>query len=342
MQVIDEIDNADELFNPSDYLVSPFNSTDKFLAKNYFLTNQQESIKKQIKQTLADANKYTFIAVTGSAGTGKTLLIYDIFLSLKNNKKKPLIIHCGYLNYGQNTLKAHEWEIIPIKSAIHYDFSKYDVVIIDEAQRIYSSQLKDIVEKIKSINGFCIFSYDKLQTLASWEKHNDIDSKICGIENIIKYKLSEKIRTNKEISVFIRSLFNNKRNFDVINKGNIVLNYFKSLEGAKKYLDTLDERDWEVIRFTPSQYNKEHHEEYSDDTKRSSHKVIGQEFDGVAVTIDKYFSYNKNGALIYRGKAYYDPVQMLFQNITRTRKKLNLVVIDNEEILVRCISILRY
>jgi hypothetical protein len=34
MQTIVKIDNADELFNPSDYLVSPFNSTDKFLANS--------------------------------------------------------------------------------------------------------------------------------------------------------------------------------------------------------------------------------------------------------------------------------------------------------------------
>lgn len=342
MQTIVKIDNADELFNPSDYLVSPFNSTDKFLANNYFLTSQQENIKSKITQTLTEATKYTFIAVTGSAGTGKTLLIYDIFKNLKKDKKKPLIIHCGYLNNGQNTLKTHGWEIIPIKSAKHYDLSKYGAVIIDEAQRIYSSQFERIVEQIKSTSGFCIFSYDKLQTLSNLEESNDIDTRINDIENIIKYKLSEKIRTNKEISIFIKSLFNNKRNFNLINKSNIVLNYFKSIEDAKKYLNTLDGHEWEVIRFTPSQYNKEHHEQYSDDTKKSSHNIIGQEFDGVAVIIDKYFSYHDNGSLTYKGQAYYHPVKMLFQNITRTRKKLNLVIIDNEEILGRCVSILHH
>ena len=103
----------------------------------------------------------------------------------------------------------------------------------------------------------------------------------------------------------------------------------------------MDSVEWEVLRFTPSQYSNEHHEKYSDDSKKSSHNVIGQEFDSVAVTIDKYFSYSENGELIYRGKAYYYPVKMLFQNITRTRKKLNLVIIDNEEILGRCVSILQ-
>jgi nucleoside-triphosphatase THEP1 len=339
-QTILQIENADGLFDPSDYLVSPFNSTDKFLANKYFLTNQQEDIKSKITKTLTDTNKYTFIAVTGSAGTGKTLLIYDIFKSLKEVRKKTLIIHCGNLNNGQHTLKEHGWKIIPIKNATHYDLSKYDAVIIDEAQRIYSSQLEKIVEKIKAIDGFCVFSYDKLQTLASWEVQNDINAKINDIENITKYKLSEKIRTNKEIAIFIKSLFNNKRNFPLINKGNIVLNYFKDLEDAKQYLATLDGSEWEVIHFTPSRYKKEHHEQYSDYTKPSSHNVIGQEFDGVVVTIDSLFSYNDNGALVYKGETYYHPVKMLFQNITRTRKRLNLVIINNEEILSRCIYIL--
>lgn len=339
-QMVSRFDNADELFNPSDYLVSPFNSTGKFLSDNYFLTSQQENIKSQIAQSFISASKYTFISIAGSAGTGKTLLTYDIVKELKINKKKPLIIHCGYLNEGQKVLNANGWEIIPIKSVKYYDLSNYDAVIIDEAQRIYPNQLKDIVEKISSINGFCIFSYDKLQTLSSTEKRNDIDAKIDSIDNIVKYNLSEKIRTNKEIALFMKSLFNNKRNFLNINKGNIVLNYFERIESAKEYVDSLDGSEWEVIRFTPSQYNKEHHEEYSDHEKKSSHGVIGQEFDGVAVIIDKYFSYDKNGDLIYREKVYYDPVKMLFQNITRTRKKLNLVIIGNENILDRCVFIL--
>lgn len=341
-QALSYNDNADDLFNPSDYLVSPFNSTDKFLSNNYFLTSQQESIKNQAIQLLTDSDKYTFISVTGSAGTGKTLLVYDIAKKLQKDKNKLLIIHCGNLNNGQNTLNESGWNIVSIKHWKHHDLSEYDVVIIDEAQRIYPPQLKEVIEKIKSNNGICLFSYDKLQTLSSKERRNDIDTKISSINNIIKHKLSEKIRTNKEISIFIKSLFNTKRNFDAINKGNVVLNYFKTPENAKEYLGTLDESEWEVIHFTPSQYNKEHHEEYSDYTKKSSHGVIGQEFDGVAVTMDKHFSYNQNGELIYNANVYYDPVKMLFQNITRTRKKLNLVLIDNEEILERCISILQH
>lgn len=339
-QIVDYIEDSDELFNPSNYLVSPFNSTQKFLENEYFLTHQQEDIKSQILKYLNREKQCTFISVKGSAGTGKTLLVYDIVKNLRKESKKLLIVHCGSLNNGQYNLRKNGWEIIPIKEMENSDLSKYDVVIIDEAQRIYPEQFSIIVEKIVTTSGCCIFSYDKSQTLASWEEQRDIGSKISSIEGIVEYRLSEKIRTNKEISTFIKSLFNRKRNFELINKGNIELNYFENLEDAKGYLGSLNLLEWEILRFTPSRFNSEYHEKYSKFFSKPSHKVIGQEFDGVAVTIDKFFYYSESGELKYRNKSYYDPVKMLFQNITRTRKRLNLVIIGNEEILNRCVSIL--
>lgn len=45
IQEVEEIENLERLFEPSNYLVSPFNSTDKFVKKEYFLTEHQEDIK---------------------------------------------------------------------------------------------------------------------------------------------------------------------------------------------------------------------------------------------------------------------------------------------------------
>ena len=340
-QKIEDIESIDNLFNPSDYLVSPFNSTQKFLSGKYFLTNQQEDVKKQILNSLGIAKSANFISVVGGAGTGKTLLVYDLVKELRENRKRLLVIHCGYLNAGHEELTRRGWEITPIKGYAAYDLSVYNVIVIDEAQRIYPDQLEKIVEATNRVNGNCIFSYDKLQTLAKREEERDIDGKINNITPLTTYRLSEKIRTNKEIAIFIWMLFNSKRKSDLSNKGNIEVNYFKNMDDAKNYLGLLDCEEWEVLRFTPSQYNNEHHEKYSGTSKKTSHKVIGQEFDGVAVTIDKYFSYDEGGDLVYRGDAYYPPVKMLFQNITRARKRVNLVIIDNEELLDRCMHILQ-
>jgi hypothetical protein len=340
-QEMGDTEVPDALFNPSDYLVSPFNSTKKFLAGKYFLTNQQEDIKNQIIDSLKSPKAAKFISIIGSAGTGKTLLTYDIAKHLIGSRKS-LIIHCGQLNDGHTELIKNGWVITPIKSYGNHDFSNYDLVIVDEAQRIYPNQLGTIIEKARLAKCCCIFSHDKLQTLANWEEKSDVSAKIGSINQITQYKLSEKIRTNKEIAAFIKMLFNNKRFLPISSNGNIEINYFNTTEDAKSYLGTLDESKWEILRFTPSRFNNEHHEKYSKASNSTSHRVIGQEFDGVAVTIDNFFSYASNGNLIYRGSAYYAPSKMLFQNITRARKKLNLVIIGNEELLNRCITVLQY
>jgi hypothetical protein len=139
----------------------------------------------------------------------------------------------------------------------------------------------------------------------------------------------------------MKALFNCKSGVKLSNKDNIELSYFKHIDDAKDYLETLDNQEWEILRFTPSQYNSEHHKKYSDPTHKTSHGIIGQEFENVVITIDNYFYYGENGELIYRGRTYYDAAKMLFQNITRTRKRLNIVIINNGEILDRCVSVLK-
>jgi DNA replication protein DnaC len=341
-QKLRDIKNINKLFNPSHYLVSPFNSTKKFVKDKYFLTQQQELVKTEITKALLDNSTANFFAVTGGAGTGKTLLTYDIAKKTISDKKKVLIIHCGTLNDGQNILNSqYNWKIIAIKHYSNYKLSNYDLIIIDEAQRIYPPQLKDIVRKIQTINGNCMFSYDQSQTLHISEYSNDINQKINDITSIMPHKLSKKIRTNKEIALFIQRLFDKTNNHSLSNKDNITLSYFNNDNNAKEFLEVLSEQNWNVILFTPSQCYPESHTEYSSLNTANSHKVIGQEFDNVAVVLDEHFSYNKeNGKLIYTNKIYYDPVKMLFQNVTRTRKKLHIVIINNNKMLARCLSIL--
>ena len=186
-----QFDNPDILFNPSDYLVSPFNSTNKFIHNQYFLTGQQEDIKKSV---LANINHSTtaFISINGGAGTGKTLLTYDIVKFIKE-KKNTLIVHCGQLNEGHQRLIKLGWKIIPIKSLWNYDLTSLDLVVIDETQRIHSYQLDKLILDAKASNTNCIFSYDKKQTLSSRELLMDIEGKIDAIGCAVKFKLSVRI-----------------------------------------------------------------------------------------------------------------------------------------------------
>jgi len=216
----------DRLFNPSDYLVSPFNSTNRFLVDEYFLTHQEEEFKNKIINAIGTASGASFIAITGSAGTGKTLLTFDIAKHLQRKGKRVLVIHCGLLNEGHHKLANQGWKIASIKNHQQYDLSLLDLVILDEAQRIKKTQLDDIVARVKSAKCVCIFSHDKAQTLANWEAASDTAGKIGSIPSIVTYKLSEKIRTNKEIAGFIKMLFNRKATVPVKSSPNITINYF--------------------------------------------------------------------------------------------------------------------
>lgn len=340
-QKIDEAVEIDKLFNPADYLVSPFNSTAKFLKGEYFLTHQQEEISKNIISLIKTSNSAEFISLSGSAGTGKTLLIYDIARKLLAKQKKPLIIHCAQLNEGHQTLIDKGWDISAIKNYKEIDLKGFDVVIVDEAQRLKTEQLEQISDVVRSSNGICIFAYDKRQTLALYEAARNISDQIQTLKPLTTYTLSTKIRTNKEIASFIKMLFEKTAGSTSSSMGNVEINFFSNVEDAKSYLCGLNEERWEVLRFTPSLYKHEFHEEYIESSKTTSHGVIGQEFDAVAVAIDKNFTYDSGGQLTYLDDIYYFAPNMLFQNLTRARKKLNIVIIENEEVLNRCLTILQ-
>lgn len=95
----------EDLFPPEKFLVSPFNSTNDFLQRYYFLTNHQEGIKKEVMDFVNDPNRGCFYAITGAPGTGKTLLTYDVARTLMEQGKKVIIGQSGSLNNGHYHLK---------------------------------------------------------------------------------------------------------------------------------------------------------------------------------------------------------------------------------------------
>lgn len=332
----------DSLFLPSNYLISPFNSTQRFLDREYFLTQHQDEEKKKIIGKVNNLNgKAGFVCLTGAAGTGKTLLLYDIAYTLMKSGKKVLVVHCGNLNDGHHLLNENGWKIISIKHLLS-NINGNDVILIDESQRIRLGQFNKFIEEVESIKNIsCVFSLDQFQTLSNSEIRNNIIDKISGIPDLLSVNLTNKIRTNKEMSDFILAFFDNLRNnIKINNSGNIELIYFIDVSSAKNYINGLSS-EWKVIQFTPSQFDKEFHKEYKLSSSTTSHSVIGQEFDNVVVVVDQYFTYNQDGKLSYKNKIYYNAPKMLFQNMTRVRRKIKIIFINNDELFSRCLRIFK-
>lgn len=331
------INDIKSFFNPSDYLVSPFNSTDKFIKGYYFLTKHQKNIKSQVLKEIEKPDT-AIISIKGKAGTGKTLLIYDIAKELYKTKE-VLIIHCGYLNEGHiKLINDYSWCIIAIKIALQQDFSKYKLVIIDEAQRIYPSQFYSIIEKVKQNNSNCIISFDGKQTLHNWEEKNNIPQKVDEIKTH-SFELTDKIRTNKDVADFIRMLFNRNIPCSGQYNHNVEISYFEDLEKVQEFMKYLHTNSWQTINYTPEKRSRPYDRFYIQE-ELNSHTVIGQEFDNVVAVIDEHFYYN-NGFLETRYSSYYHSTKMLFQIMTRARLKIHLVIYKNQEILERCLQILK-
>ena len=351
-QEIEEIENIEKLFEPSNYLVSPFNSTDKFVNNEYFLTQQQEEIKNTIINSVVKKDEQLFFTIKGGAGTGETLLVYDIARELAEKGEKVLVIHCGQLNEGQQELNEKKiLNIIPIKKVkISYkefdikgfDFEQYSIVILDETQRVNLSQLKYIIESILELKKKCVFSLDPKQYLKKEEKDNNVEQYLYENTKSVKFELTNNIRTNEELLVFINSIFYNRPDFKKMEYKKMCINYFSNYSLVNDYFSNFNDDEWKIINFTPSKKIYYEYEKYSVSGKVNSHKVLGQEFDNVAVVIDDTFFYNNQKKLSVKDedKYFYDKIGMLYQNITRARKKLNIVVLNNKEVLERCLEVL--
>lgn len=348
-QELMKIDHLHDLFDPTHYLVSPFSSPQAFMKDEYFLTTQQNMFKKEILGEIP-TDKPVYVTIEGGPGTGKTLLTYDLAKDYLRNSKQVLIFHCGNMNAGHNTLiDDYGWPIEPVRNlnvymdSAKYDLSQYDLIVFDEAQRIEKQQLKKFIEWTSECTFTCIFSYDQKQCLTSTEIKDNIPLFIEEQLNPKKCELKAKIRCTKEINAFIKNLFDLSERSPKQDYPNVSVQYFSTQPATKSYLQYLSEEGWKVIDFTPTGLNACPYDDYSINSPDNSHDIIGQEYDHVAAVIDDYFYYKPNNKLSTQGwseKPTYHPTKMLYQNVTRARKKLHIVIINNPAVLQEILGIL--
>ena len=328
-QCVPNID-LDEIFAPKNVLVSPLNDAERFLKNDYLLTENQENIKSKILNGIDNLKSAYFFGLTGGPGTGKTLLLYDIAKELSQDKK-VLMIHSGVLCNGHEILKENisNLKIADAKALRQKEINNVDYVLVDEAQRLYESALDKIERWVTKAKTICIFSYDPNQRVSYSENNRktvDRIDELCG-EN--KAKLTVKIRTNKEMVLFINCL-SNLNNYQQNFRFNHVKLFFEPhKERAMELAKTLFNNDnYQYISITPSFYD--HSLDYQKGDL-NTHTVIGQEFDKVSMIMDSNFYY-ENGRL--KGKMHPNPdyifTKLLYQGITRARSDLALIITDKE------------
>lgn len=337
-----EDEDINEIFKPKQYLVSVFNDTEKFLKNEYFLNDLQQRFKKEFE----NSNKL-FRAIKGAAGTGKTLLLYDIAKEFRSKGESILIIHCAKLNIGHFNLKNAGWNIAPIKSYQEYLIEDIDAIFIDEAQRLKEYQLENIINHAKENKTKVYFSYDPEQYLHLDEKTSDIANKILGLDSeVINRSLTNTIRNNKEINLFIQKIFNSEHNHtsDFHFRDFIEIIYFDDIKTSDYYIKELvdySKGEATVLSLTEDlKTPREYHRYNNVQSVLNAHEVIGQEFNHVILTLGDYVQYDSSGKLRATCSSYYDVVRMFYQLATRTKEKLTLIIINNKSLSRRAVKVL--
>lgn len=335
--------DIDYKFKVADFLVSPINTPDKFLNKEYFLTQQQEKIADEVAKKIHGKCGKTPILefIEAGAGTGKTLLLYHIAKQFSLDYKVCLI-HCTPPNENYNTLQ-NKWKAIKItipkylKNEIE---ENYDIFVIDETQRIYPTQLSELLEYVCEHNKTCIIAIDPKQTMSKDEKRNNIIEKLQENEYAQRHTLTNKVRTNRELADFIDKIIWLKKTVHTKYFSNVQIAFAQSYEEAKNLIEYYEQKDYHYISYTPSNYVSRPIDVLNNES--NTHKVIGQEFDNIVIILDNNFQY-KDGVMACRvhPNPNYLYQKLFYQAITRVREKIAIIVVKNEQMFNTILGILR-
>ena len=196
--------NAEALFQAELFLISPLTEPSRFLKKEYFLTAQQRDIERQIlkKIRLERTGYYWF---HGLPGTGKTLLLYDMAMKL-SVRQQVCLIHCGEA--------VDQWKVLHERlrrvkyladSQITSDIlSGASAVLVDEAHLLSQEKLEYLLQYCG--NRPVIFSSDYENMLSPEELDRAAVHALEQISGIQSFRLTNRIRTNAEISSFIQNM----------------------------------------------------------------------------------------------------------------------------------------
>lgn len=331
-----------ESLSDTSFIISPYSEPERFFNNQYFLNNEQEQAKKR----LIESSK-RYVGLKGAAGTGKSLILFDVAKELSNSGKNVLFIFCSAL-YDSDTIqtinKHSSFHFIDIREFNNVLLKNYDIVIIDESQRLKKEQWAKLVKAANpgEINKL-ILSVDNAQTLRPEEINLDIQ----GILSDEKYKnsveyvdcLTERVRTDIELSTFIRKFFNTQeKDLRVLDFPKVNAVYFENEYVARNFIKSCIDNEGYISIEMPEKRawlgnGKTRLPKFYEDSL-DGFTVIGREYDKVLLPLTQRVTHNDDGKLVVPVESGYIYLAEngLFQAITRVKKQLLLVVIKNKEL----------
>ena len=297
--------DIEDLFQAEMYLFSPVTEPERFLNKEYFLTSQQKDIERRILDKIRKA-KYGYFWFSGLPGTGKTLLLYDIAMKLSVHQK-VCMIHCGET--------GKEWKILHDRllriaflsdSRLEEcpDFKEYSAILVDEAHLLTEEKLHVILEL--SEKHPVIFSSDDEDMISDEEMDRTMIREIEHLPDIQSFHLTNRIRTNAELSSFIQNMMH------------------------------LPEK--RTVRYYPHIQVV-----YANDEEEAEILLKGYQ-DQLVFIIDERYYYDEKGYLREQRQKQQKPtaVRMLFHRLNEAREEFAIIVKRNEAVYEVLLELLQF
>ncbi len=333
--------NELENINLSKLIISPYSQPNQFANHQYFLTDEQKEVRKDI----LNDNQYNKFGLIGGPGTGKSMVLVDLAKEYQRLGWNVLVIFCASLPNFNEISTALGINILPIRNLTENILDTHNIILVDEAQRLYKHQYEQLMNLS---NKKVLFSVDHQQTLHPEEKTLYIENQLKSSSDVKTKELKKKVRTDLAMSSFIQKFLNLKaKGVQPFDYDNVNAVYFENKSDAATYIEYMCRKESYVsIELT------EYLTKTGNNLKRpkictsseTSHSVIGKEYDNVLVPLDKYFEYDEDAKLVSTYNEYYPYYEdsCIFEALTRVKNKLLLVIIDNPNLYITIQEILTW
>ena len=306
--------NLEDLFQAEWYLISPLTQPERFLKKEYFLTAQQKDIERQILKSIR-IKRGGYYHFSGLPGTGKTLLLYDIAMKL-SGRQMVCIIHCGAS--GQEWKRLHErlrrivW-VSDSQITAEMRLDEYETVLVDEAHLLDKETLENIVEAAGKRP--VIFTSDCEDQLSPEEVDQSVKLGIAKLPEIQTFRLTNRIRTNEEISSFVQNMmhipdYKSGRRFP-----HVTVFYANDDQEAANLIQDAKKQGYQHLLES---------------------EVAEKAYDSVTIILDGNYFYDSKKYLRSKKRT----VRNLFHQLNSAKEKLMLIVKDNEQVYAILLGLL--
>lgn len=313
----------EDLFQAELYLISPLTEPVRFLEKEYFLTSQQRDIERQILKRVR-AEKSGYFIFTGLPGTGKTLLLYDIAMKLSAKKQRVCMVHCGESEEKWKLLheRLQRIDFLSDKQLNHeLQLKNYSGILVDEAHLLTLEKLEILLEL--SEHQPVIFSSDSEDMISPDEMDRSVMERIENLPQIQSFHLTNRIRTNAELSSFIQNIL-----------------HLPDKKGTRNYphVDVVYANEKKETENLLKDYIRQGYEYQKNKGQIKENKEAEQL---VMVLNDAYYydekGYLRTNVCKEEGK---QEVRSLFHQLNQAKERLTLIIEKNEEIYEKMLNLL--